>query len=51
LKLVDAAHFLAAVENQCDVFITNDARLRSSHGVEVIQVATLPLGDAARQPP
>ena len=51
LKLVDAAHFLAAVENQCDVFITNDARCRSSHGVEGIQVATLPLGDAANQSP
>jgi predicted nucleic acid-binding protein len=41
LKLVDALHFLAAVENQCNVFVTNDLRFRSSHGVEVVQVATL----------
>jgi predicted nucleic acid-binding protein len=41
LKLVDALHFLAALENQCDVFITNDARFRSSHGVEVVQVERL----------
>jgi predicted nucleic acid-binding protein len=41
LKLVDAAHFLAAIETQCDVFITNDARFRSSHGVEVVQVERL----------
>jgi predicted nucleic acid-binding protein len=41
LKLVDAAHFLAAMEYQCEAFITNDARFRSSHGVEVFQVQHL----------
>lgn len=41
LKLVDALHFLAAVEMQCDVFVTNDDRIRSSHGVRVVQMKDL----------
>jgi predicted nucleic acid-binding protein len=41
LKLVDALHFLAALESQCDVFITNDARFRYSHGIEVVHVEQL----------
>ena len=41
LKLVDATHFLAAIELQCDVFVTNDARIRSSHGVHVVQLKDL----------
>jgi len=41
LKLVDALHFLAALESQCDVFITDDARFRSSHGIEVVYVKHL----------
>jgi predicted nucleic acid-binding protein len=41
LKLIDATHFLAAIEFQCDVFVTNDARIRSSHGIQVIQLKDL----------
>lgn len=41
LKLVDATHFLAAIELKCDVFVTNDARIRSSHGVQVVQLKEL----------
>ncbi len=41
LKLVDALHFLAAIELECDVFVTNDARFRSSHGVQVVQLDDL----------
>jgi predicted nucleic acid-binding protein len=40
LKLVDAVHFLTAVENACDVFITNDARC-SLDGVRVLAVVDL----------
>ncbi len=38
LKLVDAVHFAAAVETGCDVFVTNDRRFQSSHGVTVVQL-------------
>jgi predicted nucleic acid-binding protein len=41
LKLVDAVHFLAAIESQCDMFITNDQRFKSSHGVTVQQLKDL----------
>jgi predicted nucleic acid-binding protein len=41
LKLVDAVHFLAAIEKECDVFITHDDHFRSSHGVTVVPLATL----------
>jgi len=41
LKLVDAAHFLAAIETECDVFLTGDNRIRSSHGVKVIALRSL----------
>jgi predicted nucleic acid-binding protein len=41
LKLVDAMHFLAAIETQCDVLVTNDSRIRSSHGVRVVQLGDL----------
>ncbi len=41
LKLVDAVHFLAAVESRCHIFITNDQRFRSSHGVKVLQLTDL----------
>ena len=41
LKLVDAAHFHAAMEAACDLFLTNDSRFRSSHNVEVIRLADL----------
>jgi predicted nucleic acid-binding protein len=41
LKLVDALHFVAAVECQCAVFVTNDARFRSSDGVKVVAATSL----------
>lgn len=41
LKLVDAVHFLAAVESRCDIFITNDQRFQSSHGITVLQLLDL----------
>lgn len=41
LKLVDALHFAAAIEMQCDVFVTNDARFRSSYGIQVMQLDDL----------
>ena len=41
LKLVDALHFLAALETECAVFLTNDNRIRSSHGIDVVAVASL----------
>ena len=41
LRTPDALHFAVALENKCDYFITNDKRIRSYGGVEVIQVADL----------
>lgn len=41
LKLIDAVHFLAAIELGCDVFVTNDERIRSSYGVQVVQLKDL----------
>jgi predicted nucleic acid-binding protein len=41
LKLVDATHFLSAMEAGCDLFLTNDTRFRSSHGVEVVTLSDL----------
>ena len=41
LKLVDAVHFLAAREAECDVFVTNDSRFRTSHGVKIVSLADL----------
>lgn len=41
LKLVDALHFLAAMEFECDVFVTNDERFRSSHGIQVVKLRDL----------
>ncbi len=43
LKLVDAVHFAAAVETGCDVFVTNDRRFRSSHGVTIVQLGDIDL--------
>ena len=43
LKLVDAVHFAAAVEAGCDVFVTNDHRFNSSHGVTVLQLSEVEL--------
>ena len=41
LKLVDATHFLAAIEMECEVFLTNDRHFKSSHGITVLQVDDL----------
>jgi predicted nucleic acid-binding protein len=41
LKLVDALHFVAAMESQCALFLTNDARFRSSDGIEVVAATSL----------
>jgi len=41
LKLIDAVHFQAATAKKCDIFVTNDRRFRSSHGVRVIQISEL----------
>jgi predicted nucleic acid-binding protein len=41
LKLVDAMHFLAAIEVKCDVFVTNDERFSSSHRIQVLQLRDL----------
>lgn len=41
LRLIDAVHFRTAVASQCDIFVTNDRRFRSSHGVRVVQIAEL----------
>lgn len=41
LKLIDAVHFRTAVAAQCDIFVTNDRRIRSSHGVRVIRIGEL----------
>jgi predicted nucleic acid-binding protein len=41
LKLIDAIHLLAAIETECDIFITNDGRFRSSHGAQVVQISEL----------
>jgi len=41
LKLVDALHFAAALESQCAIFLTDDARIRSSDGIEVVTAANL----------
>ncbi|MEZ5537941.1 MAG: type II toxin-antitoxin system VapC family toxin [Thiolinea sp.] len=41
LRTPDALHLTVALENECDYFITNDKRIRSCQGLEVIQVADL----------
>ena len=41
LKLVDASHFQSAIEARCELFLTNDSRFRSSHGVEIITLGDL----------
>jgi predicted nucleic acid-binding protein len=41
LKLADAIHFATAYISDCDVFLTNDVRFRSSHGVAVALLAGL----------
>ncbi len=38
LKLMDAAHFSSAIASRCDAFLTNDARIRPSHGVDVVRL-------------
>jgi|SRR5271157_305968 len=41
LKLIDAVHFAAAIERRCQVFLTDDVRIRSSDGVTVLHVSRL----------
>ena len=41
LKLIDALHFHAALEMHCDIFLTNDERIQSSHGMTVVQLKNL----------
>ena len=41
LKLVDALHFLSALEMRCDLFVTNDERIKSSHGMTVLRLQDL----------
>ena len=41
LKLVDAIHFVGAIETGSSVFLTNDARFKSSHQIEVVQLRHL----------
>ena len=41
LKLIDALHFLCAIDMQCDVFVTNDERVHSSHGIKVVYLKDL----------
>ncbi len=41
LRLIDAVHFRTALAAQCDIFVTNDRRFRSGHGLRVVQFAEL----------
>ena len=41
LRLIDAVHFHAAASTKCQIFVTNDRRIRSSHGVRVIRISEL----------
>lgn len=41
LRLLDAVHFAAAVEAQCAIFVTNDARLKRLANLEVLQIGNL----------
>jgi hypothetical protein len=34
-------HFAAAIERKCQLFLTDDERIRSSDGVAVVRVADL----------
>lgn len=38
LKLADAIHFLSALESGCQFFVTADTRVRSSPGLEVLNI-------------
>ena len=38
LKLIDAIHYIAALEAGCDVFVTGDARFRSGPYMRVVGV-------------
>jgi predicted nucleic acid-binding protein len=38
LKLADAVHYLSAYESGCQFFVTADTRVRSSPGLEVINI-------------
>jgi predicted nucleic acid-binding protein len=36
LRSADAIHFASAVENHCHYFVSNDKKLKSQNGVQVI---------------
>ena len=40
LKLTDAIHYLSAFETGCQYFVTADTRVRSSPGLEVLNIRT-----------
>jgi predicted nucleic acid-binding protein len=39
MRLIDAVHFHAAATSKCEIFVTNDRCIRSSHGVRVIYIS------------
>lgn len=39
LKLVDAIHYVSALEARCDLFITTDAQFRSDNDLEVWRIS------------
>ncbi len=41
LRLIDAVHFRTALAARCEIFVTNDRRFRSGHGLRVVQIAEL----------
>ncbi|QGM45688.1 type II toxin-antitoxin system VapC family toxin [Methylocystis heyeri] len=41
MRLIDAIHFHAAATTKCEIFVTNDRRIRSNHGVRVIYISEL----------
>jgi predicted nucleic acid-binding protein len=39
LKLIDALHYYTALETECEYFVTNDARFKSSPSLKVLNIA------------
>jgi predicted nucleic acid-binding protein len=38
LKLIDAVHYLTALENGCDLFVTSDERFKSGPAMRVLRI-------------
>eukprot|EP01035_Chromulina_nebulosa_P019050 gene19050-biopygen14352 len=38
LKLIDAVHYVTALENGCDYFVTSDDRFRSGPAMQVLRI-------------